>query len=444
MTALTPAANLENKDDGIHRTPQSFVHIKHNITLAQYKYWHLFLKSCREIIEAGGKPDEDGFYFLNIQSLINKLGYKPNHRALLKDLESLRIEPITINSLEKNGESMLHGMGFISEFKLSSGKIGFRLPSFVEKVIRGDHAANDLFLLLNWNIFNSFGGKYEAVIYKLCKDYASDGQTPYFDLQAYRDYIGVAPNEYQDTRNFTRRCIHEPLKVINASKISDVDVEVKFDYQGKKLIGLQFIVSLREQPPEMIFDELKPHPAFSEAKTPINPVKQIEYLSKYTSDEVQSIIQRANEYMNHLDSEKKEYNIASIYHSAFKEGWDKDRIQRERAAAAEQAEKDAKKAQAKKKKEERKQRQLQQQQYDQAVLDEALRIFMGLYQSEQDEIFEIAANKYPLMYHKFAKNKKENPFYFKEVPLCYAIKNEIAQRYSIEVNFAPTQKPLKD
>lgn len=439
------SAVVKKQDEELHKTPQSFVHIKHNITLAQYKYWHLFLKCCREVIEDGGRPDEDGFYFMSVQSLIDKLGYKPNHRALLKDLESLRIEPITINSLEKNGESMVHGMGFISEFKLGNGKLGFRLPSFVEKVIRGDRVANDLFLLLNWNIFNSFGGKYEAVIYKLCKDYASSGETPYFSLQAYRDYIGVAPNEYQDTRNFTRRCIHEPLKVINASKISDVEVEVKFDHRGKKLVGLQFIVSIKEQPSEMIFDELRPHPAFDEVKIPINPVKQIEYLSKYTSDEVQSIIKRANEYMAHLDDEKKEYNIASVYHSAFKEGWDKDRLQRERVEAANKMEQETKKAQLKKKKTEERQRQHEQQQYEQAVLNEALRIYKSLYQSEQKEIFEIAASKYPLMYHRFVKNKQDNPLdYFTEVPLCYAIKNEILNRYASDIKICADAKTLKD
>ena len=56
--------------------------------------------------------------------------------------------------LEKDGKPAIHGMGFISEYKITSTKIGFKLPTFLEKVIKGDEESKNLFLLLNWNIFN--------------------------------------------------------------------------------------------------------------------------------------------------------------------------------------------------------------------------------------------------------------------------------------------------
>ena len=179
---------MNNQDKKpLTRTPQELVHIKHSISARQYKYWFLLLKGYKELIEANTQADKDGFYSVSLSDISNLMGYEPVKKELKADLEALRQQPIIINYLEKDGKPVTHGMGFLSEWKVSSTKISFKLPSFIEKVVQGNLEAKQMFLLLNWDIFNSFGGKYEAIIYKLCKDYIGVGRTPYFTVEEYRD-----------------------------------------------------------------------------------------------------------------------------------------------------------------------------------------------------------------------------------------------------------------
>jgi hypothetical protein len=86
------------------KTPQSIVHIKHTISLRQYKYWVLLLRFYREFFEANEAPDEKGFYRVPIAKITEYLGYEPLKAELKADFEALRKEPIIINFLDKDGK----------------------------------------------------------------------------------------------------------------------------------------------------------------------------------------------------------------------------------------------------------------------------------------------------------------------------------------------------
>jgi hypothetical protein len=202
---------IKNQKPVVLKTPQSIVHIKHTVSLRQYKYWVLLLRFYREFFELNEKPDKDGLYSVPIAKISDYMGYEPMKAELKADFEALRREPIIINFLNKDGKKATHGMGFISEWKITSKTIAFKIPSFLEEVMRGENESIRIFQLLNWSIFNSFNGKYEAIIYKLCKDYIGIGRTPYMTIGEYREYIGLKENEYTETRNFTRRCITAPI-----------------------------------------------------------------------------------------------------------------------------------------------------------------------------------------------------------------------------------------
>lgn len=202
------------------RTPQELIHIQHSISARQYKYWFLLLKTYKDLLESGVEKDEKGFYSLSLAHISNLMGYEPVKKELKTDLEALRRQPIIINYLEKNGKPVTHSMGFISEWKVTSTQVAFKLPSFIEDVLKGDLEARQMFLLLNWDIFNSFGGKYEAIIYKLCKDYIGVERTPYFTVEEYRHYIGLKDDEYISTDDFNKRCLKNPIKNINNNEMA--------------------------------------------------------------------------------------------------------------------------------------------------------------------------------------------------------------------------------
>ncbi|MDD1615935.1 MAG: replication initiation protein, partial [Methylococcaceae bacterium] len=164
--------------------------------------------------------------------------------------------------LDKDGKKATQGMGFISEWKITSKTIAFKIPSFLEKVMKGKNESAKIFQLLNWSIFNSFNGKYEAIIYKLCKDYIGIGRTPYMTIDEYRGYIGLKENEYIEMRNFTRRCITTPILSINKNEMSDIEVSVEYKRTGRKVDGLYFKAKERKQT-SLPFPEFEPHKAFA-------------------------------------------------------------------------------------------------------------------------------------------------------------------------------------
>jgi hypothetical protein len=302
------------------KTPQSIVHIKHNISLRQYKYWVLLLRFYREFFEAGEKPDQKGFYSVPIAKIADYIGYEPVKTELKPDFEALRKEPIIINFLDKDGKKATHGMGFISEWKITSKTIAFRIPSFIEDVMQGDSETKNIFQLLNWNIFNSFNGKYEAIIYKLCKDYIGVKNTPYMTISEYREYIGLRENEYTEMRNFTRRCITNPIASINKNELSDIEVSVEYRRSGRKVEGLYFKVKERKQT-AIPFPEFEPHKAFAFAKVSISVQDQHKYLETMLPEEIEATIERSNEWAEDLKKQGKKVQMGAIYNKAFLERW---------------------------------------------------------------------------------------------------------------------------
>lgn len=302
------------------KAPQSIVHIKHSITLRQYKVWLIILQKYREIYEQGMNVDEDGLYSFPKSELDKLLGYEMKKDVLKSEFENIRREPIIINYLEKDKTPVTHGMGFVSEWKVSSKTIRFKIPSFLENVMKGLDQPRAMFQLINWEIFNHFSGKYEAIIYKLCRDYIGAKNTPYMTIQEFREYMGLKDGEHEEFKNLSRRVIEGPVKKINDSDISDINVETNYKTSGRKVLGLYFSVSKKNQT-SIPFPELEQNPAFRFAKVHIEAFTQAEYLTLRSPQEVELCIERANEYGEGEAVKGKEPNYGAIYRKAITEGW---------------------------------------------------------------------------------------------------------------------------
>lgn len=304
------------------KAPQSVIHIKHTITLRQYKYWFLMLGAFREAHEQNQPPDAKGFYRFPIAKLTEHLGYEPVKDELKTDFEALRREPININILNKDGKPVQQGMGFISEWEITSKTVGFKIPSFIEEVMRGLDEPRSIFQLINWNIFNKFSGKYEAVIYKLCRDYIGVGRTPYMTLQEYRDYMGLNETDYSENKELNRWVIAGPINKINESPITDILVTPEIERKGRSLTGLHFLVAPKNKAlPPAEESSLEAHPAFHLAKVPILPETQKKYLALRGEAEIALCVERANEYGERQAQDGKPPNYGALYHTAIKEGW---------------------------------------------------------------------------------------------------------------------------
>lgn len=317
LRADTPTmleATRPKKSPGqVLKTPQSLVHIKHRISLKQYKMWVLLLRRFRENLE---KTDQhDGMLILQKSALDDFFGYEVSKREVEADLEALRMEPIIFNVLTKDGESEKQGQGFISEWTLTSKRIGFRLPTHIAEAV--EQMDDHIFSLINLSIFNHFSGKYEAILYKLCNDYIGVGNTPYMELEKFREYMGLKPSEYESGRDLNKFIIQAPVEKINKADYCDITVEPQYRRQGRKIIGVYFTVRHKKQ----ATFEFAPHPAFLSAVVPLLPGVQKRYLEKRSPEEVALCIECANIYIEKLKAKGTTADPGAIYNKAIEENW---------------------------------------------------------------------------------------------------------------------------
>lgn len=333
------------------KTPQSLIHIKHTISLFQYKLWILLLQEFKRQFDAGEPADEKGFRYVSMSYLEQHLGYTPSRQDLIDDLRALRKEEICFNYLEKDGYKAQYFAGFISEVKATRLTIGFKFPSLIDDVMLGLDDAKAIFQMLNWNVFNHFSGKYEAIIYKLCKDYIGIGRTPYLTVNEIRGYMGVKDSEYALFEDFNKRCLKNPINVINTSDVSDIVVDAVYNRNGRKVVGLYFTVKSKQQA-ILPFVEFQVNPAFTCAKITISISDQQNYLESYSTEQISLSIERANEYCEDLEKKRKSVNYGAIYKTAITENWgaqlqEKKALEAEQRAARQKLKKEQAKAEAK-------------------------------------------------------------------------------------------------
>jgi len=298
------------------KTPQELVHIKHKISLLQYKYWILMLKAYRENYEAGVASGED-YTFLPMSEVTQALGYQPKTKEVESDLEKIRLEPLHFNILEKDGQKARQGNGFISGWHVSSNRIGVVFPKALKEAVENLDKKNSIFHLLNWNIFNSFSGKAEAVLYKLCKDYIGVGRTKEMSLDIFREYMGVAPHEYTEFKRLNQWCISGPIKKINESELSDIKITPIFTRQNRRVVKIQFEVEQKRQSVLDFGDD----PAFLFSKITIPLRQQKKYLAQADSESIQLSIQRANEWGEEKELKGEPVDYGKAYFTAINENW---------------------------------------------------------------------------------------------------------------------------
>lgn len=313
------------------KTPQSLVHIRHSININEYKVWLLMCQAYRNALLENTMTDKAGWCSLSRRVVDTYLKYDFSTQKLHHCLEALRIEPLLMNILEKDGQPALHSAGFISESKITSARIQFKLPSVVCDAIE---AGNDSFFsLINWEIMSELPGKYETLLWKLCNDYKRAGlaekgygSTPELTIADYRTYMGVKDHEYKQAPDFNRHCLYLPIDKINDSVAGDFTIELIVRRKGRAIATVAFRIHPKKKAPDaLILSSL-----FSEAQVEIPLTLQEWALEKLSDDDVRNSIRKANSYISKLAESDKQFSAGAIYRKALEENWGKELTESER------------------------------------------------------------------------------------------------------------------
>jgi len=85
---------------------------------------------------------------------------------------------------------------------------------------------------------------YSVRLYELLVQWKTAKKTPVFELQQFREQLGVENNEYQRMYDFKNRVLDVAVKEINEK----TDIQTSYDQvkRGRKIIGFKFVV--KEKP----------------------------------------------------------------------------------------------------------------------------------------------------------------------------------------------------
>jgi Initiator Replication protein len=397
---------IQSRDEKVPaiKTPQELIHIKHKITLLQYKYWVLMLRAYREAYELAGRHlTDDEFCYISMKQLEEDLGYAPKTSEIERDLEAIRIEPIFYNVLEKDKQKAKIGRGFIGGWSVSRHRIGVVFPPIIREAVGNLDQRESIFQLLNWSIFNSFSGKYEAILYKLCKDYVgSPNGTKELSLTSFREYMGVKANEYPDFKRLNQWVISGPIKNINKSEISDITICVEFTKEkNRKVVGLKFFAEHKYQTSIPFEDE----PSFRMTRVKVSLEQQKKYLLERSSEDIELSIERANEYADEQGKKGKEVDLGKIYRKAITENWGTE-LQSRKAREAEQTAKKEKQVKAVEQKEQNDAAKIA---AEKAASDVIWAEFLTRPKAEQTAVADVVIGTKNIMRQAYTKHGIESP-----------------------------------
>ncbi|MCG2575282.1 replication initiation protein RepM [Acinetobacter sp. ME22] len=79
---------------------------------------------------------------------------------------------------------------------------------------------------------------YSARIYELLIQWRSTGETPIFELDTFREQLGIGINEYQRMDHFKSRVLESAIKEINEK--TDITIKYKQHKKGRSISGFSF------------------------------------------------------------------------------------------------------------------------------------------------------------------------------------------------------------
>jgi Initiator Replication protein len=211
------------------------------------------------LIETSGKIDFLGIKLFNslFHFAYNEIHDKEKHKITYSEIKkylgyqnkiNINQTRKALNSLlsfviqwdifdEKSGETLMGGSALISGYNMEKGFCEFSFSPYLRERLLVDI----LYTKINLKLQNQFSGKYSLRMYELAKEFYRQkegvGETKFITIDSLRNFLGVADGKYADFRVFNQKVLFPTVDEIN--KLSDVNVDLVFEKQGAKVVGVK-------------------------------------------------------------------------------------------------------------------------------------------------------------------------------------------------------------
>lgn len=209
------------------------IQISGKISLLQRRAWNVLLANAYDEL-----PTKDR-HTIHVADLIRILEFNSDRDEYLKGaLRALTSCNVEWDILDKDGEPEWGVAALLAGARITRGICTYTFEPMLREKLHNPRIYARLCLSLQ----NKFESKYALTLWELCTDYLGSkrdyGETPWLDIDTFRDLMGIGANEYRAFRDVNKRVIIQAMAEIN--RISDFRVTVAYRHKGRKVTGLKF------------------------------------------------------------------------------------------------------------------------------------------------------------------------------------------------------------
>jgi plasmid replication initiation protein len=163
---------------------------------------------------------------------------KINFKHIKKSLSSLMNFIIQWDIFdESTGEETSGGSTLLASYEFKKGLCEFAFSPHLRKRLLAD----TLYTKINLKLQNQFSGKYSLRMYELAKEFFRQkeefGETRFIPLDKFKRFLGI-PEDKIIAFKVLKRDVLTPT-VIEINELSDVNIDLSFEKQGTKVIGIK-------------------------------------------------------------------------------------------------------------------------------------------------------------------------------------------------------------
>jgi hypothetical protein len=212
------------------------IQIENNLTLLQRRAWNALLFNAYNELE---KKEE---HQITLQYLAQLVGYDSHDMEYLKEASMAMLRCIVqYNVLGKDGSLERWGATALLAQADIQKKKGLLIYAYSPELRRRLHNP-EMYARLDLDLQKQFDSKYALALWELCTDYLGSGreygETPFIPLETFRKLMGITGGMYPEFMRLNEKVIKPAI--IEVNRVSDFQVTMDCQRQGRKVIALKF------------------------------------------------------------------------------------------------------------------------------------------------------------------------------------------------------------
>ena len=222
------------------------IQIDNKISLLQRRTWNALL------FHAYNELDKKEEHEISLQYLAYLVGYDSHDMEYLKEASLAMLRCIVqYNVLGKDGSVERWGATALLAQADIQKKKGLFIYAYSPELRRRLHNP-EMYARLDLDLQKQFDSKYALALWELCTDYLGSGreygETPFIPLETFRKLMGIADGMYPVFMRLNEKVIKPAILEVN--RVSDFQVTMDCQRQGRKVTALKFKMRRVEMLPE--------------------------------------------------------------------------------------------------------------------------------------------------------------------------------------------------